>query len=138
MPEADQPGQTLSVADDVAITVGMVVGVGIFKTPTVAAVNAQSGGMDLIFWLFFLIVGISVFVMRHRSGHVHFPFKTPLYRLTPLVFCGICVFMLHASLAYTGRGALPGLCLMLTGLPLMALQKKRRPTPGCHVRAAEQ
>lgn len=51
MPETAQPKQTLSVVDAVAIIVGMVVGVGIFKTPSVVAANAQSGGMILLFWL---------------------------------------------------------------------------------------
>ncbi|HPI52998.1 MAG TPA: hypothetical protein PKX47_12245, partial [Smithellaceae bacterium] len=54
------------------------------------------------------------------------PFRVPLYPLTPLVFIAICAFMLYASLAYTGRGAWVGVCVLLSGIPLWVWQKQRR------------
>jgi APA family basic amino acid/polyamine antiporter len=81
-----------------------------------------------VFWLFFLMVGVSLLVMRHKYPNAQRPFRVPLYPLTPLVFCAICVFMLYSSLAFTGRGSLIGVCMLLSGIPLMVLQKKRRIT----------
>ena len=40
-----QPRQLLSVFDGVFLMVGMVIGVGIFKAPSVVAGNTTSGGM---------------------------------------------------------------------------------------------
>ncbi|WP_017318017.1 APC family permease [Mastigocladopsis repens] len=45
------PKPTLSTIDAVALIVGMVVGVGIFKTPALVAVNTQSSGVALLAWL---------------------------------------------------------------------------------------
>jgi amino acid transporter len=70
-----------------------------------------------VFWLFFLLVGISLFVLRKKEGAVVRPFRVPLYPLTPLVFCGVCLYMLYASLAYTGKGAGVGVIVLLAGIP---------------------
>lgn len=71
------------------------------------------------FWFFFLLSGISLFVLRRREPDVERSFKVPLYPLTPLLFCGICLYMLQASLAYTGWGGLLGVVVLLLGLPLL-------------------
>jgi basic amino acid/polyamine antiporter, APA family len=81
-----------------------------------------------VFWLFFLMVGSSIFLMRRKHPEARRPFRVPLYPLTPLVFCAICGFMLYSSLAYTGRGSLVGVGVLLSGIPLMILQRKRRMT----------
>ena len=52
-----------------------------------------------IFWLFFLLSGVSLFVLRRREPHVHRPFRVPLYPLTPLLFCATCAYLLYARLA---------------------------------------
>ena len=46
------------------------------------------------FWLFFLLTGISLFVLRRQPPVNADPFRVPLYPVTPLVFCAMCV--LHA------------------------------------------
>jgi len=79
-----------------------------------------------VFWLFFLMIGISVFLMRLRHPDLSRPFRVPLYPLTPIAFCAICTFMLYASLAFTGRGSWVGVCVLLSGIPLVILQKKRK------------
>lgn len=88
-----------------------------------------------VFWLFFLMVGISIFILRHRYADVPRPFRIPLYPLTPIVFCAICVFMLHASLVYTGKGAWLGIGVLVSGIPLLLLRKRRGTGRGRHVRA---
>lgn len=49
--EGSKPARTLSVLDAVIIIVGVVVGAGIFKTPSLVAANTGSPGMVLLVWL---------------------------------------------------------------------------------------
>ncbi len=56
-----------------------------------------------VFWFFFLLVGISIFVLRRKEPEVSRPFRVPLYPLTPLLFCVVCIYMLHARY-YLHRG----------------------------------
>ena len=72
-----------------------------------------------VFWLFFLLTGLSLFVLRWREPGRARPFRVPLYPLTPLLFCSACAYMLYASLAYTGTGALFGAALLLCGVPAL-------------------
>jgi APA family basic amino acid/polyamine antiporter len=45
------PRQLLSVADGISLTIGMVVGVGIFKAPAIVAGNTSGGAEFLLAWL---------------------------------------------------------------------------------------
>jgi basic amino acid/polyamine antiporter, APA family len=69
-----------------------------------------------VFWLFLLLVVLSIFVLRRKDPNVRRPFPVPLYPLTPLLFCGACIYMLHSSLAYTGKGALVGVGVLAAGM----------------------
>lgn len=73
-----------------------------------------------IFWLFFLLVGISLFVLRRKEPDVKRPFRVPLYPLTPLIFCLTSAYLLYSSLAYTGFGAFVGVGVLLVGALLLA------------------
>lgn len=50
-PTQARPRPSLTVADAVALVVGMVVGVGIFRTPSVVAANAGSETAFMLLWL---------------------------------------------------------------------------------------
>ncbi|OPY64604.1 MAG: Serine/threonine exchanger SteT [Syntrophorhabdaceae bacterium PtaU1.Bin034] len=76
-----------------------------------------------VFWLFFLLVGISLFVLRRKEGAIVRPFRVPLYPLTPLIFCGVCLYMLYSSIMYTGTGGLIGLVVLLAGIPFVLFRK---------------
>ena len=78
-----------------------------------------------VFWFFFLLVGLSLFVLRTQEPERPRPFRVPLYPLTPLIFCVTCVYMLHSSLAYTGPGAAVGVGVLLAGVPLLFLARSR-------------
>jgi amino acid transporter len=83
-----------------------------------------------VFWLFFLLTGVSLLVLRVREPGTPRPFRVPLYPLTPLLFIGICAYVLYSSLAYTGPGALAGLAVLGTGAVLLAVEVARtRRTP---------
>jgi APA family basic amino acid/polyamine antiporter len=68
-----------------------------------------------VFWCFFLLAGLSLFQLRRKEPQVPRPFRVPLYPFIPLFFCIICGYMLQASVAYTGVGALVGLAVLLAG-----------------------
>jgi amino acid transporter len=72
-----------------------------------------------VFWLFFLLSGISLLVLRVKEPEVKRPFRVPLYPVTPLIFCASSFYMLWSSLAYTGVGALAGVLILLAGAPLL-------------------
>lgn len=83
-----------------------------------------------VFWSFLLLVGLSLIVLRWREPARPLPFRVPLYPLTPILFCLTCLFMLHASLAYTGIGALIGLAVIAAGTPLLFFSRpERKPVP---------
>jgi basic amino acid/polyamine antiporter, APA family len=76
-----------------------------------------------VFWFFFLLVGLSLFVLRTQEPERPRPFRVPLYPVMPLMFCVTCVYMLHSSLAYTGPGAVVGVGVLLAGVPLLFLAR---------------
>jgi amino acid transporter len=79
-----------------------------------------------VFWLFFLLTGIALFVLRRREPELPRPFKVPLYPLLPLAFCASSAWLLYSSLAYTRLGALVGVGVLAAGVPLLALAARWR------------
>jgi amino acid transporter len=76
--------------------------------------EAYHGGFETLvaaaaplFWLFLLLTGASLFVLRRRDPTRARPFRAPLYPWTPLLFCAACGYMLWMSVAYAR-----GLCLV--------------------------
>lgn len=82
------------------------------------------------FWLFFLLTGVSLFVLRRRQPLNERPFRVPLYPFTPLLFCAMCAFMLYKAADYAlsknpgSLGALLGIGVLLAGVPLLWLARK--------------
>ncbi|MBA4147596.1 MAG: amino acid permease [Verrucomicrobia bacterium] len=56
-----------------------------------------------VFWLFFLLTGISLFILRAKDRNIERPFSVPLYPVLPLVFCATCVYMLYSAANYAGK-----------------------------------
>src|SRR5690606_32377457 len=79
-----------------------------------------------VFWFFFLLVGISLFILRIKEPNVRRPFKVPLYPLPPLIFCGTSAYLLYSSIAYTGWGALVGVGVLLAGVLLQFMMQMKR------------
>jgi amino acid transporter len=72
-----------------------------------------------VFWFFFLMTGVSLFILRAREPEVERPFGVPLFPITPILFCATCAYLLYSSVAYTGVGALIGVIVLGVGvLPL--------------------
>jgi len=60
-----------------------------------------------VFWGFLCLVGIALFVLRHRDPSAPRPFRVPFYPLTPAVFVAVCAYLLYSSISYaTSRSAI--------------------------------
>lgn len=103
-----------------------------------AATNGLRTMVDYItpvFWFFFLMVGASLFVLRHRDRDCPRPFRAPLYPLTPILFCLACGYMLWSSVSYALQkdlmtdwlGGAVGIGVLLAGVPLMLFARRSRP-----------
>lgn len=73
-----------------------------------------------LFWLFFLFSGLSVFVLRQRDPQRERPFTVPLYPELPLLFCGICAYMIHAGIAYAQSMHMLGGLIVVAGVLALA------------------
>jgi APA family basic amino acid/polyamine antiporter len=76
------------------------------------------------FWLFFLLTGLSLFVLRERDRDVDRPFTAPFYPLLPLVFCDSCAYMLFSATDYAGKSALIAFALLHLGLLFYWLSRR--------------
>jgi APA family basic amino acid/polyamine antiporter len=93
------------------------------------AVGAAAGGgfrtmvefTAPVFWLFFLLSGLSLFLLRAREPQVERPFRVPLYPLLPLIFVAVCAYMLWSSLSYVYSQALGGFNAAWIGVGVLAI-----------------
>jgi amino acid transporter len=76
-----------------------------------------------VFWVFFLLTGFSLFILRAKDYDKKRPFSAPLYPLEPILFCGMCYFMLFSAVEYAKALSLLGLAPLAIGLPLYALSQ---------------
>lgn len=81
------------------------------------------------FWGFMTLLGL-VSVWMALTSRAPGPNRLAL-RLAAGPFCALCAYMLHASVAYAGRGALLGLAVVALGVPVYAgvRLRGRRATP---------
>ena len=79
-----------------------------------------------VFWFFFLLAGLSLLILRCIDAETPRPFRAPLYPILPLVFCGWCAYMVVASIWRLPRESFFGFLVILAGLPLYYLPKKKR------------
>ena len=85
-----------------------------------------------VFWIFFLLTGVTLFVFRARGGEAPLV-RTPLYPLVPVVFCGMCAYMFYSTVSYAmadygpkfGNMVLTGIVVMLAGIPLYFLARRK-------------
>lgn len=89
------------------------------------------------FWGFLFLVGLSVYVFRSRGQVAADGFKVPLYPVLPAIFCASCLWMCWSGINYAlflwsksgygiaGVGAILGILVMLTGVPLVLLTKTK-------------
>jgi len=92
--------------------------------------NAMVAYTSPVFWTFFLLTGLTLFIFRMKKEPIE-GFKVPLYPVVPAAFCLTCAYMLYSSINYVrfavdfGVPVLAGLLIMLAGIPLYFLSKRR-------------
>jgi amino acid transporter len=74
-----------------------------------------------VFWLFFLLAGLSLFVLRVREPDTPRPFKVPLYPVLPVVFVAACGYMLWSSLGYVGSKTWLGMNASWIGVGVLSI-----------------
>jgi basic amino acid/polyamine antiporter, APA family len=81
-----------------------------------------------VFWFFFMLTGISLFVLRWREPAVPRPFKVPLYPLLPLIFVATCAYLLYSSVTYaqSQHAGYIALAVMASGVVVWALISRKR------------
>ncbi len=83
------------------------------------------------FWLFFLLTGLSLFLLRRQEPVNADPFRVPLYPVTPALFCAACAWMLYSSFNYAmsldpgSIGAMVGIAMLASGVPVLMWAKRR-------------
>ncbi len=82
------------------------------------------------FWLFFLLTGISLFLLRRQTPVNAEPFRVPFYPVTPALFCAACAWMLYSSFNYAmsldpgSIGAMVGIAMLASGVPVLMWAKR--------------
>lgn len=76
-----------------------------------------------VFWLFMMLVGLSVFILRTWEPQIERPFRVPFFPVTVVLFVLMCGYMVYSSLAYTKAGALVGVGVLLLGVPLYVISR---------------
>ena len=93
--------------------------------------NTLFAGTAPVFWIFFLLTGLSVFVLRAKDPDIHRPFmlRSPFYPVLPLLFCGMCVYGLISALDYAKWVSLLGFVPMVVGVILYILSALGKSSP---------
>lgn len=99
-----------------------------------------------VFWLFFLLSGCALIILRINDRGTARPYRVPLYPVLPLLFIASCAWMLYRSLSYVYSKQLGGLNaawigvgVLAVGVVLLALVWRQGGAPGAgaQTRAAE-
>lgn len=85
--------------------------------------NTLFDGSAPVFWIFFLLTGISMFALRARDPNIPRPFmlKAPFYPTLPIIFCGMCLFGFWSAMTTAGWVSLLGFVPLFLGVPLYLL-----------------
>jgi basic amino acid/polyamine antiporter, APA family len=78
-----------------------------------------------VFWFFFLLVGLSLIILRLQRGSSSDSFQVPFFPLTPIIFCCVCAYLLYSSLVYVNVGAIAGVIIVALGIPVLHWQNHR-------------
>jgi len=79
-----------------------------------------------VFWAFFLLTGVSLFVLRAKEPSAPRAFRVPGYPVVPGIFVLSCTFLFYNSLDYYRWHALVGLGVLAVGAVLMLFADRGR------------
>ncbi len=78
------------------VTLSLILGFGLTPSGFESSVKFTTP----VFWIFMVLVGLSVYVLRFRQPNTTRPYRVPGYPITPALFCLSSGFMVYASLEY--------------------------------------
>lgn len=86
------------------------------------------------YWLFLIMAGVSLLILRRKDRDLKRPFRVPLYPITPLIFIAACAYVLFSTVNYayttfletSSKIALMGIAVLLLGVPVMLAGKFER------------
>ena len=81
-----------------------------------------------VFWSFFLLSGLSLFLLRRVQPECKQTFRVPCYPLPPLLFCSMSGYMLYSSIAYAKWLSLLGFAPLIPGVVLYLLSRRTQTT----------
>jgi len=81
-----------------------------------------------VFWLFFMLSGVALFILRRRDPAALRPFRVPLYPVLPIAFVLSCAYVLYSSIvhAQTEHATYVAFAVMLSGAFALLLLRRRR------------
>jgi basic amino acid/polyamine antiporter, APA family len=81
-----------------------------------------------VFWLFFMLSGVALFILRRRDPGAPRPFRVPLYPVLPLLFVLSCAYVLYSSVmhAQTEHATHVAFGVMASGVVALLLLRRRR------------
>jgi amino acid transporter len=81
-----------------------------------------------VFWLFFMLSGVALFILRRRDPAAPRPFRVPLYPVLPIAFVLSCAYVLYSSIvhAQTEHATHVAFGVMLSGAIALLLLRRRR------------
>ena len=107
------------------ITLAMTIGIWIFFRAE-KQFDVLLETTTAVFFVFFLLTGVALFVLRRKDAQVSRPFPVPGYPVVPVLFCALCGYMVYGAITYAPKKSLIGFLILFAGLPLYLLPKKDR------------
>jgi amino acid transporter len=114
------PGRSLTA--QALVTLAWVAGFGLYENGFERLVLFTAP----LFWLFLMLAGASLYVLRGKEPDVPRAYRVTGYPLTPALFCLSSAYMLYASLTYAIRegrtGGVWAAAVMVAGVVALILQ----------------
>ncbi len=101
----------------------------LFGSFTQSGFNTMVEYLTPVYWLFLSLSSVALIILRRRFPEVPRPVKVPLYPLLPLLFFGLCLYMLYSSVTVVGVGAFLGIAVLLVGAVLLAGLSRLKANP---------
>lgn len=80
-----------------------------------------------VFWFFFMLSGISLFVLRRKNPSQPRPFSVPLYPILPGIFVATCAYLFYSSVTYaqSQKAGYVAIAVVAVGAVVLAVLRLR-------------
>ena len=92
----------------------------LFGSFTQSGFNTMVEYLTPVYWLFLSLSSLALIILRRRFPEIPRPVRVPFYPVLPLLFFGLCVYMLYSSVTVVGLGAFLGIGVLVVGALLLA------------------